>query len=305
MAKYKDSVLTTAGLALASSAYAGKTTFKLTRTTTTAEKLTTDKIRPLSALPIEKQEGLITQGDSVVTHDHTLITAELYFTNQDLSAGYEVNAIGVYAQETGADEILYSVIIADQPEYMPDFSDKVLMEFKTTVTMAVGQIDAVIIEMATDGLATRQYVDNTLKQAKSYADTGDSQALTAAKEYTDSNLPASLDDRSFAVDISMLNVNDFPHFRAWGYYNGAGIAQTTAYAGVPLMTEFTLSVDLKENGEVMIPKLVPKQIETALPDFDTSSFTVSVASDGEWLYLISEPATIGIQCLNAKFKREE
>ncbi|MDN7062812.1 hypothetical protein FIV11_13955 [Lactiplantibacillus plantarum] len=164
MSKYKDSILTTAGLQLASKAYAGKTTFKLTRTATTVDVIAADKVKTLMVLPHEVQAGTITQGDSVVSDDHTLITTELLFTNKDLKTGYSINAIGVYALEAGTDkEILYSVAIAEQAEYMPDFADKVLMEFKATITMAVGQISNVTIEMIANNLATQQYVQNAIK----------------------------------------------------------------------------------------------------------------------------------------------
>ncbi|MBT1137719.1 hypothetical protein [Lactiplantibacillus argentoratensis] len=164
MSKYQDSILTTAGLQLASKAYAGKTTFKLTRTATTADVVAADEVKTLMVLPHEAQAGTITQGDSVVSDDHTLITTELLFTNKDLKTGYSINAIGVYALEAGSDkEILYSVAIAEQAEYMPDFADKVLMEFKATITMAVGQISNVTIEMVANNLATQQYVQNAIK----------------------------------------------------------------------------------------------------------------------------------------------
>lgn len=163
MSKYQDSILTTAGLQLASKAYAGKTTFKLTRTATTADVVAADEVKTLMVLPHEAQAGTITQGDSVVSDDHTLITTELLFTNKDLKTGYSINAIGVYALEAGSDkEILYSVAIAEQAEFMPDFADKVLMEFKAIITMAIGQISNVTIEMIANNLATQQYVQNAI-----------------------------------------------------------------------------------------------------------------------------------------------
>ncbi|WP_047999914.1 hypothetical protein [Lactiplantibacillus herbarum] len=171
MSKYQDSVLTPAGLLLASKAYAGKTTFKLTRTATTADVLTTDGIKKLTMLPNEVQAGTIAQSDNVVSDDHTLITTELLFTNQDLAKSYQINAIGVYAMEAGTtNEILYSVAIADQAEFMPDFADKVLMEFKTIITMAVGQKSNVTIEMVANNLATQQYVQNAIKDLAQDAD---------------------------------------------------------------------------------------------------------------------------------------
>ncbi|MGJ0382069.1 hypothetical protein ACR79V_08395 [Lactiplantibacillus plantarum] len=277
MATYANSQLTSAGLLLASRAAAGKTTFSLTRTTASSKDLSTVSVGELTAMPDEMQSGVLTDNSIVRLDDHTLKQVEVFFTNRDLEISYPVNAIGIYAKETGGSEILYAVIKAVEAEMMPSFADKVLLEFKLAVTVVVGQIQNVTVAVDPNGLATTTYVQNQ-------------------------QVAVVLNEKSYAIDTAKLNLNDYPGFKAWGYYNGAGIAQTTSYAGVPLMTELTMNVDLQNNGQVMIPRFMTAQIKAALPDFNIGSFAVTRASDGKWMYLISEPATIGIQCLNATFK---
>lgn len=112
-----------------------------------------------------------------------------------------------------------------------------------------------------------------------------------------------LNDSVYAVDTSSLAISDYPRFKAWGYYNGAGIPQAGGgYYGVPRMFELSLLVDLMSNGQTIVPKFIMNQIKTALPDYDVTSIEVNKSSDGKWIYLVSGVATIGIQCLNAKFK---
>ncbi|BDZ30638.1 hypothetical protein RA086_05660 [Lactiplantibacillus sp. WILCCON 0030] len=278
MATYGNSQLTAAGLLLASRAASGQTKFKLTRTTSTAKDLSSTAVDAMTSLPNEVQTGSLT--DNLVTRssDHTIKTVEVLFTNRDLKAGYILNAIGIYAKEDGSNtEILYSVIKAKTAETIPSFADKVLLEFRLAVTVVVGQIENVTIDVKPTDLVTVTYLENQ-------------------------QTPVALGSTSFGVNTSKLDLNDYPRFKAWGYYNGAGIPQTTPYAGVPRMFEFTMTVDLLVNGQTMVPKFFLAQIKAALPDFDLTKFKTNRASDGKWMYLISEPATIGIECLNATFK---
>lgn len=277
MATYGNSRLTDAGVLLASRAAIGKTTFTLTRATSTADRLSTTAIATMMTLPHEVQTGVLTDNTLVRLEDHTLKRVEVFFDNRNLKASYSMNAIGIYAKETGGSEILYAVITAVEAETMPGFVDKVLLEFKLVVTVVVGQIDNVTVLVNLNGLATTSYVQSQ-------------------------QVAVTLNSSEYSVDTTGLGVNNYPLFKAWGYYNGAGMAQTVSYAGVPLMTELTMNVDMKNNGQVMIPRFLLPQVKAALPDFDVNKFTVNRASDGKWLYLNSDPVTIGIQCLNATFK---
>lgn len=285
MSEYNDSILTTKGLELAKRALLGQAKFKLTRATATGADLSTVQLESLSVLP-DEQVGLVTEADGVSMIDHTIATVEVLFTNENLVTGYDVTAIGIYALEDGADsEILYAVMTAKtgHAEYLPDYADKVLAEFKVTSMIVVGNVDAVSIAIDLDTLASKQFVYNQLN-------------------------PPTLNDLSFSVDTSGLGYTDYPRFKAWGYYNGAGIAQKVSYAGVPHMYDLYMVADLTNNGAVMIPKFLTAQIKTLLPELDPSCLLANRSTDGRWMYLFCDPKvvqyspTIGIQCLNATFK---
>lgn len=286
MSEYNDSVLTTQGLELAKRALLGTTKFQLTRATATGADLNAVQLESLLTLP-DEQVGLVTEADgggSMI--DHTIATVEILFTNEGLAAGYDVTAIGIYALEDGADsEILYAVMTAKtgHAEYLPDYADKVLAEFKVTSMIVVGNVDAVSVAIDLDTLASKQFVYNQLN-------------------------PPALNNLSFGVDTSGLGYTDYPRFKAWGYYNGAGIAQKVSYAGVPRMYDLYMAADLTNNGAVMIPKFLTAQIKTLLPELDPTCLLANRSTDGRWMYLFCDPEkvkyspTIGIQCLNATFK---
>lgn len=285
MSEYNDSILTTKGLELAKRALLGTTKFQLTRATATSTDLSTVQLESLLSLP-DEQAGLVTEADGNSLVDHTIATVEILFTNENLATGYDVTAIGIYALEDGTNsEILYAVLTAKtgRAEYLPDYTDKVLAEFKVTSMIVVGNVDAVSVTIDLDTLASKQFVYNQLN-------------------------PLALNNLSFGVDTSGLGYTDYPRFKAWGYYNGAGIAQKVSYAGVPRMYDLYMAADLTNNGAVMIPKFLTAQIKTLLPELDPSCLLANRSTDGKWMYIFCDPEkvqyspTIGIQCLNAKFK---
>ena len=162
MANYNQSVLTTAGLALANRAAKGLAKFKITRVTSTADVVGSSDIPELAKLPSEVQVGSITGQQPLADGDETVIGTKVLFTNHNLQTSYKINAVGLYATEDGKTEILYSVITAIEPEFMPDFSDQVLMEFGMTIYVVVGQVDNMSIIVNPDSLATVAYVDKAI-----------------------------------------------------------------------------------------------------------------------------------------------
>ncbi|MBS0938065.1 phage baseplate upper protein [Lactiplantibacillus plantarum] len=129
------------------------------------------------------------------------------------------------------------------------------------------------------------------------------------KEISDKNIVTTdmlelmpLANIALNVDTSKLQPTDIPRFAAYGYYGGAGIAQTELFYGVPetFLLDFTVSL---KGSDSVIPKFSATQLETLLPDLDKTAITLKLSSDGKWAYLYSNSsATIGIQCLNTIFK---
>ena len=163
MSKYNESILTTAGLDLASRAANGKTKFTITRATSTEDDLTTiseEDLQKLTKLPNEVQTGVIANKDENIPNSNSVIGTELLFTNNSLKKSYSINAVALYAKEDGKDnEILYALTTAQQPEYMPDFADQVLLQFRLTIYVIVGRTENVEVTVDPTGMASKEYVD--------------------------------------------------------------------------------------------------------------------------------------------------
>lgn len=166
MSKYNESILTSAGLDLASRAANGKTKFTITRATATGDDLSSlseEDLQALTKLPNEVQTGTITNQDENILNSNSVIGTELLFTNDGLEDSYSINAVALYAKEDDKDEeILYAITTAQQPEFIPDFADQVLLQFRLTIYVIVGRTENVTVTVDPTGMASKEYVDGKL-----------------------------------------------------------------------------------------------------------------------------------------------
>ncbi|GEO64477.1 phage tail protein [Companilactobacillus nantensis] len=168
MSKYNETILTAGGLDLATRAANGKTKFTITKATATADDLTTmseTDLQNLIVLPNEVQTGSITNQTENVPTSKSVVGTEILFTNQGIDKGYLVNAVGLYAKEDGKDEeILYALNTAVEPEFMPDFADQVLLQFRITMYVIVGRTENVTVTIDPSGMASKDYVNTKIAE---------------------------------------------------------------------------------------------------------------------------------------------
>lgn len=166
MSKYNESILTSAGLDLANRAANGKTKFTITKATATGDDLSglsEEDLQALTKLPNEVQTGTITNQDENIPNSNSVIGTELLFTNDGLEDSYSINAVALYAKEDDKDEeILYAITTAQQPEFIPDFADQVLLQFRLTIYVIVGRTENVTVTVDPTGMASKEYVDGKL-----------------------------------------------------------------------------------------------------------------------------------------------
>lgn len=170
MSKYNKTILTNAGLDLAARANSGKAKFTITRAATSTEKLadkSISELQKLTALPSLMQYGEINNVADSAQDKNIVIGTELVFNNKDLTTGYNVNTIGLFAKEEGTNkEILYALTTAVEPETMPDYKDKVLFKFNMTMFVVVGQTENVSVNVTDNGVATQVQLKEAINAAK-------------------------------------------------------------------------------------------------------------------------------------------
>ena len=168
MSEYNKTVLTNAGLDLMARANKGTAKFTITRAATSTEQLA-DKsmvdLQQLTELPGLMQYGIINDVANSSHDSNIVIGVELVFNNQDLSNGYNINTIGLFAKEDGQEkEILYAITTAIAPESMPDFKNKVLFKFNVTMFVAVSRADNVAVNVTDNGVVTQEQLTHAIQQ---------------------------------------------------------------------------------------------------------------------------------------------
>ncbi|WEV40369.1 hypothetical protein [Lactobacillus sp. ESL0681] len=206
MSKYNKTVLTNAGIELVRRVNAGKAKFSITKCATSSENLSNKSItelQELTELPSIMQYGEIADITDSAQDKDTVIGALLKFNNKGLKNGYNINTLGLYAKEEGADqEFLYAVATTIDPERMPDFTDKAMFQFNVTVYVVVGQTSNVTVNVTEDGVATKKDLVGLKGEVDKKADKTDvttqvSDAVTKAKKYTDDQAKTKVDVDTF------------------------------------------------------------------------------------------------------------
>lgn len=170
MSKYNQSVLTDAGLALAKKANAGEAKFKITRVATSSTNLSdksVEELQKVAELPNIMQYGKILDADDVET-DNVALGISCRFTNEGLKNGYDVQTVGLFAQEEGTDhDFLFALATAVAPEHMPDFGDLVLYRFSLNFYVVVGRTSAVTVWVDDKTVVSVKKFEDHIKEANS------------------------------------------------------------------------------------------------------------------------------------------
>lgn len=165
MSKYDASELTDEGLRLSSLAANGKTSFTISRVASTADDLSSVDVSELTELPNEVQTGVINDRLKSPDGNGAIVGTDITFENMGLAESYSINAVGLYATEAGDDksEVLYAVVKATKPEFIPDYGDEVLMQFGMIIYVIVGKAESVSVTINPAGMATKDYVDKAIE----------------------------------------------------------------------------------------------------------------------------------------------
>jgi len=158
---FNDAVLTQKGIALLAKAQAGKCTIKLTRAASGNGSYTgTEDLSQRTALKSEKQTFAL---DSVKTQNLTNVFIKFTITNKqesgNLTNGYLVTEIGLFATDPDEGEILYAIAtgVSGQCDYMPAYNDLIPSTITIDFLTEVSNADNVTIVMPNE----RYFYDDT------------------------------------------------------------------------------------------------------------------------------------------------
>ena len=154
MAKWKSAVITDLGKELMAKVLSGSE-IEFTTIKTSDHKYSNDvNLSKVISIPSIKQEKLI---DNIEVINKNTVSIYSNFSNKDLTEGYEVRVVGLYAKDPESDsEILYSLTTTDRPDYLPSFNGVTLSSIDYKFVTAVGNAENVILDIIDGSRVTQQ-----------------------------------------------------------------------------------------------------------------------------------------------------
>lgn len=186
MAEFSKLVITDKGQALIAKMIAGTGNIEFTKIAASSHTYTEGQLQALTALADVKQTSLISK---VTRTNNVTIKVETAFTNTELTAGYYMKALGLYAVDPDVGEILYAVTRETSGNcYMPAYNGITVSGAYVQLVTTVGNADNVSLEVDQAAVATIGDIQDLQKQI---AD------LESFVGYTDSDI--------YGVEVDFVN----------------------------------------------------------------------------------------------------
>lgn len=151
MADWKGGILTTKGKALAAKVEAG--TCKLTLTKLKVGDGSPTELEALTDLASPKQNIGIS---NIVASDDGTCDVEGVLTNEDLTSGYYLRELGLFATDPDDGEILYAVTTDNNPDYLQANSSATALSMAIHMTIVITSADSVAAVLNPAGLLTQK-----------------------------------------------------------------------------------------------------------------------------------------------------
>lgn len=160
MGAFKSAVITKKGQALLAKVVAGTTTLNFTNIKVSEQVLSGD-LASLTGIGTVKQTEKVA---SVIRQNTSNVKVSASFSNQNLTAGYYVRNIGLYATDPQDGEILYSISVADETtataDWMPPFNGIGVSSLLVDLVTAVSNASSVSITVDPSAGATVAQIVN-------------------------------------------------------------------------------------------------------------------------------------------------
>ena len=154
-------VITSKGQELMSRLIAGTTTATFTKIAGSDHDYSGVSLEALTELEDVKQNVLVSK---VTRTDLTLVEVLAALDNHDLTEGYYVKALGLYAKDGDGEEMLYAVSVETvAPDYLPAFSGKTISSITYRLITKVDNSEQVTLEVNPGAFPTIEQVDNIQK----------------------------------------------------------------------------------------------------------------------------------------------
>lgn len=152
MAEYSKLVITNDGQALMAKMIAGSGNIDFTKICSSSTQYQENQLQSLTALSNIKQTTLVSK---VSCTNNVAIKVEAAFSNVDITTGYYMRTLGLYAVDPDKGEILYAACIETSNNcYMPPYNGVTVSAAYIQLYTTVGNADSVSLEVNPGAYAT-------------------------------------------------------------------------------------------------------------------------------------------------------
>lgn len=151
MAEFKKVVITNKGQALMAKLMSGVGTVEFTKMAVSSTTYADAQLVGLTSLTGIKQNAPISK---VLRTNNVAVEVHAAITNDDLTIGYHMQTLGLFAKDPQEGEILYAVTNASVAGYMPPFNGKTPSGAFFTMVTTVGNAENVTLEINPSAYAT-------------------------------------------------------------------------------------------------------------------------------------------------------
>ena len=167
MAEFKRVVITRKGQALMAKLMSGSGTTHFTAIKVSDSSFNEDQLEGLTSIGNVKQTVSISK---VGRTNNVAAEVEGAISNTNLTVGYYMRTLGLYAQDPDEGEILYAVTIASQAGYMPPFNGKTTSGAFFRITTTIGNADNLNVQVNPSAVATIGEINDLQKQIDAMKD---------------------------------------------------------------------------------------------------------------------------------------
>ncbi len=162
MAEFSRLVITRKGQALIAKMLAGQGDIEFTKISTSSMSYEVDQLEMLEDLANVRQTNKISR---ITRTNDVAVKVETAFSNTDLTEGYYMCTIGLYATDPEEGEILYAVTIETTGNcYMPAYNGVTVSGAYIQLVSTVGNAENVSIEIDQTAIATIGNIQDLQKQ---------------------------------------------------------------------------------------------------------------------------------------------
>lgn len=207
MAALSQLVITKKGQALIAKILTGKGVISFTKISASSASNTVESLEELAELPGAEQTVVISE---LAKMNDSSIRVAAAFTNHDLTTGYYIRTIGLYATDPDEGEILYAATIETSGGcYMPPYNGLTVSGFNVTLITAIGNASSVSMEVNPAGMATVEMLEE-LKQSIESALSG-KQDVQAGKGLSEADYTAAEKQKLSGIADNANNYTHPPH----------------------------------------------------------------------------------------------